>query len=88
MALTTGSKFDAVRAQLCRTSQDVPARRPLGIGTRPRGAVFLDRTSAQQIVVSCRVWRAGQKADLASQRAALEQFCIAAGQAGLSPTPP
>lgn len=34
----------------------------------------------RQIVVYYRVSRAAQKADLASQKAALEQFCIAAGK--------
>jgi predicted site-specific integrase-resolvase len=42
---------------------------------------FIGRhASEKKIVTYCRVSSAGQKEDLASQKAALEQFCIASGR--------
>lgn len=38
------------------------------------------KAAEQQIVAYCRVSSPGQKVDLASQKAAVEQFCIAAGK--------
>jgi putative resolvase len=38
------------------------------------------KAKEQKIVVYCRVSSAGQKADLESQKKAVEQFCIAAGK--------
>ena len=38
------------------------------------------KAAAKKIVTYCRVSSAGQKVDLASQRQAVEQFCIAAGK--------
>ena len=38
------------------------------------------KAKEQQIVVYCRVSSAGQKTDLTSQKAAVEQFCIASGK--------
>lgn len=42
--------------------------------------VIGQKAKEQKIVAYCRVSSAGQKADLASQKAAVEQFCIAAGK--------
>ncbi len=42
--------------------------------------VIGQKATEQKIVAYCRVSSAGQKNDLASQKAALEQFCIAAGK--------
>jgi predicted site-specific integrase-resolvase len=39
------------------------------------------RVSEKKIVSYCRVSSAGQKVDLASQKSAVEQFCIASGKA-------
>jgi putative resolvase len=42
--------------------------------------VIGQKAQERRIAAYCRVSGAGQKADLASQRAAVEQFCIAAGK--------
>ena len=42
--------------------------------------VIGQKAKAQQIVAYCRVSSAGQKADLESQKKAVERFCIAAGK--------
>lgn len=39
------------------------------------------RVSEKKIISYCRVFSAGQKVDLASQKIAVEQFCIASGRA-------